>query len=341
VRATVAAAVLLCLALLGPALALGRKAPLIAAAGDISCTPPNPDYNNGLGTGLECEQQATSDLLGLREWSAVLALGDLTYDDDSLLSGFQSSFDPTWGRWKAAMHPAIGNHEYDGHSHGAGYWDYFNGSGNGNGRAGPRGHGWYAFNLGSWRLIALNSNCYKVHCEWNSAQVRFLRHQLEKTRNRCVLLYWHHPRFSSGMFEEDMPISAFWKAAYRGGADVILNGHDHIYERFAPQDPAGHLDHVHGVTQFTVGTGGYFLFPMGKPAANTRFRENTDFGILAMHLAQGRYSWKFMAVPDGRSLDSGSQRCNKPIPKPKHRKHHKHHHHHHRPARATTVRLDG
>src|SRR4051794_7344575 len=103
-----AAVLLLALTVLAPA---ARATPLIAAAGDISCTPPNPDYNNGLGTGLECEQLATSDLLSLHEWSAVLPLGDLTYDDGAALTGFQSSYETTWGRWKTASHPVIGNHE--------------------------------------------------------------------------------------------------------------------------------------------------------------------------------------------------------------------------------------
>jgi acid phosphatase type 7 len=334
-RAALAAASLL--ALLGtiPADAAAQQGQLIAAAGDISCTPPNPEYNNGIGISSECQQLATSDLLNLHEWAAVLPLGDLTYDDGAALEGFESSYEPTWGRWRLASHPVIGNHEYDDRLGADGYWDYWNGFGNGQGRAGTRRRGWYAYNVGSWRLIALNSNCDRVRCNWDSAQVRFLRHELERHSEQCVLAYFHHPRFSSGVYEERVPLAGIWKALFRGGADVALNGHDHLYERFAPQTPGGLLNKQRGVTQFTVGTGGYFLFPLGDPAPNSRFRQNLSFGILAMRLYPDRYAWNFMAVPDGHSLDSGSRRCHRELPKPKH------HHHKGHAARAAALSRDG
>jgi len=313
--------------LLAAAPAGAKPAPLIAAAGDISCTEPNPDYNFGLGTGTDCQELATSGLLDLDAWSAVLPLGDLTYDDAASLVGFQTSYEQTWGRWKAVSHPAIGNHEYDDHLGAQGYWDYWNGIGVGDGPAGVRGRGWYAYDVGSWRLIALNSNCHRVRCGYDSSQTRFLRHQLYNARNRCTLVYFHHPRYSSGRYEARNYTTGFWKAMYRNGADVVLNGHEHVYERFAPQTYYGTLDRKQGVQQFTVGTGGYFLFPFTRPtAANSRFKENDTFGVLKMRLSPDRYHWDFMAVPDGHSLDSGSRRCHNEPLRPR-RKHHRHHHH--------------
>jgi len=350
VRAALGAAMLLVVLLGGsPAAAAAQQAPLIAAAGDISCTPPNPDYNNGFGIPTACQQRATSDLLSLHEWAAVLPLGDLTYDDKAAPAGLQSSYEPTWGRWKLASHPVIGNHDYDDGLGGKSYWDYWNGVGVARGRAGTRGRGWYAYDVGSWRLIALNSNCRRVRCNWDSAQVRFLRHELDRRSGQCVLAYFHHPRFSSGVYEETdvepggtektVRLAGIWKALYRGGADVVINGHDHLYERFAPQTPGGLLSKQPGVAQFTVGTGGYSLHPFGDLAPNSRFRQNTSFGILAMRLYPDRYAWNFMAVPDGHSLDSGSRPCHRELPKPKH--HHHRRHHNGRSARAAALSRDG
>jgi acid phosphatase type 7 len=304
------------LALLGAAasapVAEAKTAPLIAAAGDIACGPNNPRYNGGQGVPGSCQQYATSELLGGRRYSAILTLGDTVYDDNGSLASYYASFHPSWGRFLGAIRPVIGNHEYDDGLGAQGYWDYFNGVGAGTGRAGVRGRGWYAYNVGSWRLIALNSNCDFVACARTSRQIRFLEHELERHPDRCVLAYLHHARFTSGLYEERGRTRAIWKALYRGGADVVLNGHDHIYERFAPQRPSGVLDWRNGITQFTVGTGGYFLFPVGVPAnPNSQFTFNGDFGILNMRLGRKAFIWSFVTARDRSVIDGGKRRCHR------------------------------
>lgn len=316
------------LSLLAAAPAEARKIPLIAAAGDIACAPSNPGYNNGFGTHRRCQQLETSNLLAGRELSAVLPLGDLQYDENGSLASFQQAYEPTWGRWRAASHPVIGNHEYDDGLGAQGYWDYWNGIGAGDGPAGVRGRGWYSYNLGSWHLVALNSNCEFVSCRGSSRQLRWLRRDLRDNPDRCVLAYMHHPRFSSGIYEELGNTRALWIALYRGGADVVLSGHDHIYERFARSRPDGVVDPKRGITQFTVGTGGYFLFPTLEPhVSNSRFAYNGGFGILFMKLGKKRYGWNFENVA-GATIDHGKRVCHREKPRRK-RHRHRHHHHHH------------
>lgn len=307
-----AAALLLSLLLAGSAEA--RTAPLIAAAGDISCADNNPRYNNGLGTENSCQELLTSDLLAQQPLSAVLPLGDLMYDQNGSLQSYLTSYEPTWGRWRSISHPVIGNHEYDDGLGARGYWDYWNGIGMGDGPAGPRGRGWYSYDLGSWRLVALNSNCEYVACRGSSRQIRWLRHDLEDHPRRCVLAYMHHPRFSSGLYEENGDTRAFWRALYRGHADVVLNGHDHLYERFAPQRPSGIVDHRRGITQFTIGTGGYFLFGISDPRKpNSQFAYNENFGVMFMRLGFRRYFWRFVNV-FGETIDYGSRGCTRAKP---------------------------
>jgi hypothetical protein len=326
VRGAVLLLALLCVLLLVPAAAPARRAPLIAAAGDIACGPPNPSYNDGYGTSYSCQQLATSNMLARRRYAAVLPLGDLVYDDRGSLASYAASYEPSWGRFKAISHPVIGNHEYDDGAGATGYWDYWNGAGVLDGRAGTRGQGWYAYNVGSWRLIALNSNCRFVSCRGSSRQLHFLRDQLERNRDRCVLAYFHHPRFSSGANEDFGHTGSLWKALYRGGADVVLNGHEHIYERFAPQRPSGIRDHE-GITEMIAGTGGYFLFPVEvPPEQNSQFTFNGGFGILSLRLAPERFDWSFNLASNGASIDHGRRRCHREKPEP-HVGTHKHHRH--------------
>jgi hypothetical protein len=320
------AAIVLLWAGASPSAAAAKRAPLIAAAGDIACAPANPRYNGGLGTFNSCQQRATSNLLQSRNFSAILPLGDLVYDENGSLASYFSAYEPTWGRFRAASRPVIGNHEYDDGLGGQGYWDYWDGVGASNGRAGVRGQGWYSYNLGSWHLIALNSNCDFVTCRNTGRQIRWLRNDLEANSKRCILAYMHHPRFSSGLYEKRGDTRALWKTLYRGKADVVLNGHDHLYERFAPQRPSGIRDWHGGISQFTVGTGGYFLFPVGiPPQPNSQFTFNGSFGILVMKLARQRFGWSFLTAPSARSIDRGSRRCTRERPRP--RRHHKHHKH--------------
>jgi hypothetical protein len=296
--------------------------PLIAAAGDIACGTNNARFNRGLGTPAGCQQVWTSNLFAGRGLSAVLPLGDLQYDGGGTLQSFLGSYAPSWGRWRAISHPVIGNHEYEDGS-GQGYWDYWNGAGARNGRAGHRRRGWYSFDLGSWHLVALNSNCDFVSCRAHSRQLKWLRRNLRHNRGRCVLAYMHQPHFSSGLYETHQDTGRLWNALYRRGADVVLNGHDHIYERFAPQRPSGILDRRRGITQFTVGTGGYVLFSVASQrAAHSQFASAANFGVLFLRLEERSFEWSFVN-PSGQALDQGGRPCHPAFPR------HGHGHHHH------------
>jgi hypothetical protein len=296
----------LALVLCGAGVADARAVPVVAAAGDIACPPGHAAFNGGRGDGLRCGQAATARLLYGGGYAAVLPLGDLL-DPDPFLENFRSVYGATWGRLKGKTYPAIGNHEYW-RGVAPGYFNYFNGRGRRDGRAGRRGLGWHSFDLGSWHLISLNANCSKVGCRGDSHQLRWLRRNLREHPNHCVLAYWHQPLFSSGAHGEDEPVRPFWRALYRAGADVVLNGHDHVYERFAPQAPNGATDRRRGIVQFTVGTGGRSLFSFTHRELNSRKRISGSFGLLRLRLGRGGYRWRFIDV-DRNTRDSGSRRC--------------------------------
>jgi hypothetical protein len=277
--------------------------PLIAAAGDISCDPADATYNAGNGSGINCRQRATSDLLVGRAWDGVLLLGDNQYLDGSLAK-YQTVFGPTWGRLGALLRPAVGNHEYV--TPGAvGYYDYFGAA------AGPRFQGWYSYDLGTWHLVALNSNCTEISggCGPNSPQVQWLVHDLETHPRACTLAYWHHPRFSSGQHGDDASTGALWQALYAAGVDVILVGHDHDYERFAPQTPDGGADPTYGIREFVVGIGGRETRPFANVAANSEVRDATTLGALTLRLRPGGYDWDLLPLPGSGFDDSGSAPC--------------------------------
>jgi hypothetical protein len=294
-------------------------APLIAAAGDIACPPSHPAFNGGRGTATKCRQRATARLLYGAGYDAVLPIGDLM-EPKPFLTNFRRVYGRTWGRLKGRTFPALGNHEYD-LGPARGYFNYFNGVGDPFGRAGTRGLGWYSHDLGAWHLIALNSNCGKVGCGPGSRQLTWLRRNLRRNRDSCVLAYWHHPLFSSGAQGAEQPVAPFWRVLRHHGADVVLNGHDHLYERFAPKRPDGRLDRRRGIVQFTVGTGGRSLFRFTGRARGSRKRVEGRFGILRLRLGARRYRWRFIALrrPAGglgagprrgsRVLDRGSRRC--------------------------------
>jgi hypothetical protein len=274
----------------------------IAAAGDIACDPGSAAYNRGLGRGRECRQLATSKLLAGRRYAAILALGDIQYEDGGY-SKFLASYHRSWGRMRPRTRPAPGNHEYESGS-ADGYFRYFGAA------AGDPAKGYYSFQLGRWHLVALNSNCPAVGgCEAGSPQERWLRADLAGHASaRCTLAYWHHPRFSSGEHGSDASYTAFWQALYEANADVVLVGHDHDYERFAPQTPSGELDRGRGIREFVVGTGGKGLrtFPTVRP--NSVVRDGTSFGVLELTLGSGAYAWRFRPAVGGFT-DSGSARC--------------------------------
>jgi Ca2+-binding RTX toxin-like protein len=273
--------------------------PVIATAGDIACAPGDA------ASSTACRQRQTSDLLVNAGLSAVLPLGDNQYDDGSL-SNYRASYDPSWGRVKSITRPALGNHEPGSAS---GYFDYFNGSGRTSGPAGERGKGYYSFDVGTWHLIAINSNCARVSCSAGSAQERWLRADLASHPTACTLAYWHHPRFSSGHDGNGTFMQAIWQDLYDANANVVLVGHSHHYERFAPQNASGRLDRGRGIREFVVGTGGAFFTGVGSATANSEVRQNSTFGVLRLTLRPAGYDWKF-APEAGRSFtDSGSDTC--------------------------------
>jgi hypothetical protein len=276
--------------------ATGPPDPVIAAAGDIACPPERSR------TRSECAQGATAALITRGDYAAVLALGDLQYDLGSA-TGFRRSYASSWGRFKAVTHPAPGNHDY-GTKGAAGYYAYFGEA------AGDPGKGYYSFDLGRWHLIALNSNCFAVGgCERGSAQERWLRDDLAAHPAACTLAYWHHPRFSSGVHGNDERFDAFWRALYEAGADVVLAGHDHDYERFGPQTPDARADERRGLREFVVGTGGRSLYRLLFTRPNSQVRDGSTFGVLALTLHAESYDWRFVPVGSGGFTDAGTGRC--------------------------------
>ena len=220
--------------------------------------------------------EATAKLLDQTP-GTVMAIGDLAYPD-----GSEENFvcyDKTWGRARSRTRPAAGNHEF--HAPGATpYFDYFGVL------AGDRKTGYYSYNLGSWHIIVLNSECKDVGgCEAGSPQGRWLRADLASHPLACTLAYWHKPLFSSGSAHgNDLTVKPLWDALYDGNADVVVNGHDHDYERFAPQTPDGAPDSVRGIREFVVGTGGKNLRPFGAPKPNSEVRDFSAFGVLKLTL---------------------------------------------------------
>ena len=271
----------------------------IAAAGDIACPASSPDYVDGRGTGTTCRQQATSDLLVGRGLDAVLALGDLQYENGSADS-FGQVYDPTWGRVRPITRPAIGNHEYN--SGGGGYFDYFGAA------AGPRDQGWYSFDQGAWHLVALNSNCDRVGCGPGSAQQQWLAADLAAHPNRCTLAFWHHPRWSGGEHGDNPAVGPLVKTLYAAGADLVLAGHDHDYERFAPLDPSGAADLGRGLRQFVVGSGGKSHYRV-TPTRHTEAFTDDTFGVLELTLRPTGYDWSFRPEAGRTFTDHGSTPC--------------------------------
>jgi acid phosphatase type 7 len=276
--------------------------PVIAAAGDIACAPSSSSYNGGLGTSTACRQRFTSDLLVAGVYAAVLALGDLQYPAGAF-SDFQASYDPTWGRVKTITKPVPGNHEYQ-TANASGYYSYFGPA------AGDPANGYYSFDVGSWHIVALNSNCSSISggCGAGSPQETWLRADLAAHPTTCALAYWHHPRWSSaGGGTSSM--QAIWKTAYDAGVDVALAGHVHNYERFAPQGATGALNNSTGVREFVVGTGGANLARTTSPITNSQVLQNTTFGVLELSLHATSYDWRFVPEAGKTFTDSGSTAC--------------------------------
>ena len=270
------------------------KVPIVAASS-------SPVTLVGAGDIARCSTDgaaATARLLDSFPNAVIFTAGDNAYSQGTSAE-FRKCYAPTWGRFKARTWPAIGNHEYQ--TPGAsGYFTYFGE------RAGPENRGFYSYTLGAWHVIALNSS---VDMQPGSAQEQWLRADLKANPRRCTLAYWHTPRFSSGPHGNTVGTQPLWEALYEAGADVIIGGHDHIYERFAPQTPAGKPDSVRGIRQFVVGTGGASHYGLGARQPNSEVFDSTAFGILKLTLDTASYAWEFIPVAGQRFRDAGTGVC--------------------------------
>jgi hypothetical protein len=278
------------------------------AAGDNVCGADS--------TGGSCKQVVVSDLALAANPDAVLVLGDVQYECGEA-SDFSSFYDPSWGRSpiKSITRPTTGNHEYRTSTDPAhacfgnppdaqAYFNYF-----GTAAAGQVGEGYYSYDLGAWHLIALNSNCGKIGgCGVGSPQWDWLTADLASHPNSCTLAYWHVPLYSSGG-RATTAMKALYQALYDANADLVLTGHDHTYERFAPQNANGQVDNARGIRQFVVGTGGRNLTSWGPPAANSEVKDNDTFGVLKLTLRANSYDWEFVPIPGKSFTDSGSTAC--------------------------------
>jgi len=259
----------------------------------------------GAGDIADCSDlagaEATAKLLEANP-GTVMALGDLAYPNGTP-DDFKC-YHKTWGRVKDRTRPAVGNHEF--HSTGASYYFQYFGS-----AAGDPKTGYYSYDLGAWHIVVLNSECQQVGgCEAGSSQEKWLRADLAAHPVGCTLAYFHKPRFSSGLNHGNDPeVGAFWQALYDYNAELILNGHDHDYERFAPQDPGGNADPKRGIREFVVGTGGKNHREFGIRKSNSEVRNNRAFGVLKLTLKTTGYDWKFIPEAGKTFTDSGSGSC--------------------------------
>jgi hypothetical protein len=228
----------------------------------------------------------------------VFTAGDNAYPNGTA-SQFTRCYDPYWGRHKARTRPTPGNHDYRVPG-AASYFAYFGAA------AGPPDRGWYAYDLGGWRVYALNSN---VAAGAGSEQEQWLRADLRMHPRGCVLAYWHHARFSSGPHGSSTRTAALYQALYEARADVLVVGHDHVYERFAPQSPVGVADTARGIREFVVGSGGGPRYSFGAPQPNSAFRFDADWGVLELTLYPLSYAWRFVAAEGARVLDTGTAAC--------------------------------
>lgn len=285
----------------GCAARLSGRAPLVPgegiavyAAGDIAdCRWRFPNDSGAAGTADLVARQLAKD-----GKAAVLTLGDNTYPV-GLPAEFTDCYEPTWGRFKKRTFPAPGNHEY--YTRGApGYYSYFGEF------AGPNGHGYYSFMLGTWHVIALNSALRNAEF---AAQLAWLKAELAQHKAPCTLAYWHHPVFSSGGHGNNDFMRGVWKELASAGVDVALTSHDHNYERFARQDGEGRRDDARGTRQFVVGTGGAQLSPLRFDKPNSEVNDNSTHGVLKLVLKETGYEWEFMPVAQGGFTDRGAALC--------------------------------
>jgi acid phosphatase type 7 len=270
------------------------QAAILVGAGDIaSCKQPEG-------------ARATAKLLE-KIPGTIFAAGDLAYERGSPAE-FQNCYGTTWGEFKARTKPAPGNHEYA-DPRATGYFQYWGE------QAGPAGKGYYSYELGSWHIVVLNTNCFAKDlggCGEGSPQEIWLKQDLADHANACVLAYGHHALFSSGVFKSHAvhpELKALWRDLYAAHAALVLAGHEHSYERFAPQDPDGRADPTNGIREIVVGTGGRSHDPLGFAMANSEVRNTDTYGVIKLTLSPGHYTWEFIPEEGKSFTDSGSGFC--------------------------------
>ena len=265
---------------------------VVVVVGDLICNAAQEA--RAAGSEAQCKSEETAALAKSLSPDAVLLVGDIQYERgtrDEYAEGYERS---SWASLESITHAAVGNHEYS--SPGAA--PYFAALGD---AAGPDRRGYYRVRVGDWDVFALNSNCRPAGgCDPGSAQERWLRAELEASDAACSLAFFHHPRWTSGLHGSDASIEPLWAALADHDVEVALAGHDHHYERFAPE---------RGVRQFVVGTGGRSLYPAFGAEKGTEVRNSQTFGVLELRLAAAAYSWKFHGIPGTTFTDTGRATC--------------------------------
>lgn len=257
--------------------------------------------------------QATAKLLE-KIPGTVFAAGDLAYEGGSAVE-FKNCYDTTWGKFKDRTRPALGNHEYKDPT-ASGYFQYWGE------QAGPAGKGYYSYDLGEWHIVVLNTNCDAKDlggCAAGSPQETWLKEDLAAHPNACIVAYGHHALFSSGFFKKHAihpELKPLWQDLYAAHADLVLAGHEHSYERFAPQDPDGHPDAEHGIREIVAGTGGRSHDPLGFAIANSEVRNSGTYGVLKLTLTPGSYTWEFIPEEGKDFHDSGTGACHNSAARP-------------------------
>lgn len=275
--------------------------PHIAVVGDIACDPASGSFNGGYGSSSgSCRHKAVADLVVNGGYTAFLPLGDTQYENGTYDS-FMRSYDLWFAPVKSISRPAVGNHEYQ-TAGASGYYQYFGAS------AGDPTKGYYSYDVGAWHIVALNSNCGVVSCSKGSAQEQWLRQDLAASAAQCSIVYWHHPLYSSGEHGNNPGLAALYQAAYDYRVELVLSGHDHHYERFAPQNASGVADPV-GVRQFVVGTGGKNHYAIGTMKPNSEVTSVDTYGVLDLTLHSGSYDWRFIPEAGKTFTDAGTATC--------------------------------
>jgi len=257
----------------------------------------------GAGDIASCASSADSKTAAIVKSIAgtVFTAGDNVYPDGSR-ANYRNCYKPSWGQFKSRTQPVPGNHDYYKHPGAKAYFAYF-GS-----RAGPSGLGYYAYDAGAWRIYALNSELAPSSAAYG-AQYTWLQDDLAANPHQCTLAIWHRPAFSTGPHGNSARMTPFFQLLYDNGAEMIINGHDHMYERYAPIDLIGTADPTNGIREFVVGTGGASLYRYKTTDPNVEVRNNTTHGVLRLDLSATGYTWQFLPAAGGSFTDSGSGTC--------------------------------